>query len=68
MIDRGYVDAADAAGEGLAWTWPERLIPPPVTIDHAVVDERVEVLGVETRELSGSDHRTVTTELRLPAS
>ena len=22
LLDRGYIDAADAAGSGLVWTWP----------------------------------------------
>lgn len=68
LLDRGYVDAADATGDGLSPTWPQRLLPPPVTIDHVVVDERVEVLETEAAELPGSDHRTVRAELRLPAS
>ncbi len=66
LLDRGYADAADADGSGLSWTWPQRLYPPPVTIDHSLVDERVEVLDVETQALEGSDHRTVTAALRLP--
>lgn len=36
VIDRGFVDAADAAGSGLQWTWPRSLRPPPVTIDHVI--------------------------------
>ena len=55
VIDAGYVDAADAAGSGLEWTWPQRLYPPPVTIDHVIADERIEVLDYETYELPGGD-------------
>lgn len=68
LLDRGYVDAADATGDGLVPTWPQRHYPPPVTIDHVVVDERVEVLETEVEDLPGSDHRTVRAELRLPSS
>jgi endonuclease/exonuclease/phosphatase (EEP) superfamily protein YafD len=67
ILDTGYVDAADAVGKGLTPTWPEgRLIPPSVTIDHVLVDERVRVGDVDIYELPGSDHRAVTAELVLP--
>jgi endonuclease/exonuclease/phosphatase (EEP) superfamily protein YafD len=67
LLDTGYVDAADAVGKGLTPTWPEgRLIPPSVTIDHVLVDERVRVSDVNIHELPGSDHRAVTAELALP--
>ena len=68
LLDRGYADAADAAGEGVSWTWPQDLFPPPVTIDHVIYDERVQVLEYETAELPGSDHRMVLAGLRLPAT
>jgi endonuclease/exonuclease/phosphatase family metal-dependent hydrolase len=67
VLDRGYVDAADAAGQGLAPTWPRgHLLPPTVTIDHVLVDERVRVRDVGVHELPGSDHRAVTADLVLP--
>ena len=67
VIARGYADAADDAGKGLVPTWPEgRLFPPPVTIDHLLVDERIEVGEVSVHELPGSDHRAVFGELALP--
>ena len=66
VIASGYVDAADATGRGLDWTWPQRLYPPPVTIDHVITDERAEVLDYETYELPGGDHRMVFASLRLP--
>jgi endonuclease/exonuclease/phosphatase family metal-dependent hydrolase len=69
VLDTGYVDAADAVGKGLTPTWPQgRLIPPNVTIDHVLVDERVRVEDVHIHELPGSDHRAVTAELVLPDS
>lgn len=68
LLDRGYTDAAAATGDGLSWTWPQKLIPPPVTIDHSVVDQRVEVLDHEAMELPGSDHRATISGLRLPST
>jgi len=67
LLDRGYVDAADAEGAGLTWTWRQS-VHPPVTLDHVVADERVEVLDFGAANLEGSDHRTVQAELRLPGS
>jgi endonuclease/exonuclease/phosphatase family metal-dependent hydrolase len=69
ILDSRYVDAADAVGNGLTPTWPQgRLIPPSVTIDHVLVDERVRVQAVHIRELPGSDHRAVTADLILPTA
>jgi endonuclease/exonuclease/phosphatase (EEP) superfamily protein YafD len=67
ILDSGYVDAADAAGEGLVTTWPEgRVFPPPVTIDHVLADDRIEVGAVSVHDIPGSDHRAVSVELFLP--
>jgi endonuclease/exonuclease/phosphatase (EEP) superfamily protein YafD len=68
LISGGYTDAADARGAGLRWTWPDRLIPPPVAIDHVIVDSRAEVLSFETAEIPGSDHRAVIASVVLPRS
>ncbi|WP_320065138.1 endonuclease/exonuclease/phosphatase family protein [Micromonospora sp. RTGN7] len=69
LLATGYVDAADAAGDGLTGTWgPYDGDPiPPVTIDHVLVDRRVAVRSVAVRPVPGSDHRAVLAELRLPA-
>ncbi|MFR9778639.1 endonuclease/exonuclease/phosphatase family protein [Micromonospora sp. MS34] len=70
LIATGYVDAADAAGAGLAGTWGpydgDRI--PPVTIDHVLADRRIAVRAVEVHPLPGSDHRAVLAELRLPTA
>ena len=67
VLDRGYVDAADAVGKGLTPTWPRgHLLPPTVTIDHVLVDHRVRVRDVGIHDLPGSDHRSVTAVLVLP--
>jgi endonuclease/exonuclease/phosphatase family metal-dependent hydrolase len=69
LLDRGYRDAAEVAGEGLEPTWPtgawaSRL--PAVTIDHVLADSRLGIVDYEVEELPGSDHRTVWAELALP--
>ncbi|TDB80656.1 endonuclease/exonuclease/phosphatase family protein [Micromonospora sp. KC721] len=68
LLDSGYVDAADAAGAGLAGTWgPYDGDPiPPVTIDHVLVDRRIAVDAVEVHRVPGTDHRAVLARLRLP--
>jgi endonuclease/exonuclease/phosphatase family metal-dependent hydrolase len=68
LLARGYVDAADAAGDGLTWTWPALGHPhtPPITIDHVLVDRRVRALGVTAVGIPGTDHRAVVARLRLP--
>lgn len=69
ILDRGYLDAGEVAGEGLEPTWPaddwaSRL--PGVTIDHVLADERLDVVDYEVEELPGTDHRPLWAELALP--
>jgi endonuclease/exonuclease/phosphatase family metal-dependent hydrolase len=70
LLDRGYIDAADAAGAGLKPTWPA---PPrqrralPLTIDHILVDRRVRVERVTVVQIPRTDHRAVIAVLRLPS-
>jgi endonuclease/exonuclease/phosphatase (EEP) superfamily protein YafD len=70
LLDRGYRDAAEQAGNGLRPTWtPERnLLPPLVTIDHVLADERVGVASARVVRIPGSDHRGVLAELLLPGA
>ena len=69
VIGRGYEDAADTVGAGLRATWPaNRRFPPPVTIDHVLVDERAGVRSLRVIPLAGSDHRAVLAEIALPES
>lgn len=68
LLADGYVDAADAVGQGLVPTYTGIGVPvPPITIDHVLVDERVEVLEVTVEDLPASDHRLVIARLRLPS-
>jgi endonuclease/exonuclease/phosphatase (EEP) superfamily protein YafD len=63
VIHSGYVDAADARGQGLVPTfrpWP------PITIDHVLADRRCAVLQVKIYRQPRSDHRALFTVLRLP--
>jgi len=67
LLDRGYIDAADAVGVGLRPTWPalkRRALP--VTIDHVLVDRRVRVEKVTVVQIPRTDHRAVIAVLRLP--
>jgi endonuclease/exonuclease/phosphatase (EEP) superfamily protein YafD len=68
LLARGYVDAADASGSGLTWTWPARPRSRalPVTIDHVLVDRRVRVESVTVVPIPNSDHRALIAVLRLP--
>jgi endonuclease/exonuclease/phosphatase family metal-dependent hydrolase len=68
VLDRGYIDAADAVGKGFVWTWPalpRRALP--ITIDHVLVDRRVHVRSVTVVRIPGTDHRAVIAQLELPA-
>lgn len=68
LLSTGYVDAADAAGEGLTGTWGpyDGDLIPPVTIDHVLVDRRIAVRSVKVLGLPGSDHRPVLATVTLP--
>jgi endonuclease/exonuclease/phosphatase (EEP) superfamily protein YafD len=68
LLDRGYLDAARQVGQGLVPTWPNtRVLPPFITIDHVLADERVRVRTVEVLDVPRTDHRGVFAELRLPS-
>lgn len=69
VVARGYRDAGEVAGEGLAPTWPTGAWPlrlPAVTIDHVLADRRLGVVDYEVEDLPGSDHRAIRAELVLP--
>ena len=67
VLDTGYEDAAAQVGAGLQGTWPGgRRFPPPVTIDHVLVDKRCGVRAVSVHRIPGTDHRAVLAELTLP--
>jgi endonuclease/exonuclease/phosphatase family metal-dependent hydrolase len=67
VLHRGFVDVADAAGEGLRTTWPAgRRLPPEITIDHVLVDPRIAVRDLSVHTVPLSDHRAVVATLELP--
>ncbi|MEV7011812.1 endonuclease/exonuclease/phosphatase family protein [Streptosporangium sp. NPDC051022] len=67
FLDQGYADAAERVGQGLVPTWPaNQRMPPLITIDHVVVDRRVNVNEVSVHTVPGTDHRAVFADLRLP--
>ncbi|MFD4673786.1 endonuclease/exonuclease/phosphatase family protein [Lentzea sp. NPDC058450] len=68
LINKGYVDAADQVGKGLIHTWPSNsgFWPPPVTIDHVLVDSKIIVDTVDVFDVPGSDHRAVVTQFVVP--
>jgi len=66
VLDRGYVDAADATGAGLRPTFPVGPRLPPITIDHVLVPRAIAVHRVSVHEIHDSDHRALIAELVLP--
>ncbi|HEX6077493.1 MAG TPA: endonuclease/exonuclease/phosphatase family protein [Micromonosporaceae bacterium] len=65
LIDSGYVDAADAVGDGLTPTWQWSVIP-PVTIDHVLVEEGIGIRAVRVHDVGRSDHQAVVADLVVP--
>jgi endonuclease/exonuclease/phosphatase (EEP) superfamily protein YafD len=68
LLRRGYVDAASQVGHGLSLTWGPRpgRRPALLAIDHVLTDRRCAVLTTSAHCLTGSDHRALYAELRLP--
>ncbi|TQM81577.1 endonuclease/exonuclease/phosphatase (EEP) superfamily protein YafD [Saccharothrix saharensis] len=68
LLNTGYVDAADEVGAGLHATWPSggALWPPPVAIDHVLVDDRCPVEDFAVVDIAGSDHRAVVSRFVVP--
>ena len=69
LLRSGYADAARQAGHGLSPTWGPRpgRRPALLAIDHVLIDRRCAVLAISAHRLTGSDHRALYAELRLPA-
>ncbi|MEV1247231.1 endonuclease/exonuclease/phosphatase family protein [Nonomuraea sp. NPDC049750] len=67
LLSRGYKDAAAQVGAGLIPTWPaNKRVPPIITIDHVLVDQRVGVKEVSVHTVPRTDHRAVFAELSVP--
>lgn len=67
LLRRGYVDAADATGDGLRPTWPTTGGRLPLTIDHVLFPTPIKVRRVSLHDVPGSDHRALIAELVLPS-
>jgi endonuclease/exonuclease/phosphatase (EEP) superfamily protein YafD len=70
VVDRGYRDAGEVAGQGLEPTWPQDRggLPSLVTIDHVLADRRLGIVGYSVEPQPGSDHRQIVAVLALPWS
>lgn len=66
LLSGGYTDAALSKGDGFVPTWPASGFPPPVTIDHVLVDPRIAVQSYRVLDVPDSDHHAVLAELTLP--
>lgn len=67
LLATGFKDAAQAAGKGMAPTWPSGSgIPGFVTLDHVLVTPDIEVIAFATITVPGTDHSAVVAELTLP--
>ncbi|MGN9788454.1 endonuclease/exonuclease/phosphatase family protein [Nonomuraea sp. ZG12] len=65
LLGTGYTDAAAATGHGLTPTWPMRMLPPLVTIDHVLTDGRAGAVATQAYDIPGSDHRALFADLRV---
>jgi endonuclease/exonuclease/phosphatase family metal-dependent hydrolase len=69
LIGSGYVDVADALGDGLRPTWPEtRRLPAAVAIDHVLIDPRFVARSLDVRPVLYTDHRALVARVALPTS
>lgn len=69
LLRQGWTDAHRPKGCGLGTTWPARgRIPPLLRLDHVLVDDRIDVLGLELGPAGGGDHRAVIATLRIAVS
>jgi endonuclease/exonuclease/phosphatase (EEP) superfamily protein YafD len=67
LLATGFTDAAQAAGKGMAPTWPAgSRIPPFVTLDHVLVTAGIGIRSFATVAVPGTDHAGVVAELVLP--
>jgi endonuclease/exonuclease/phosphatase (EEP) superfamily protein YafD len=68
LLRLGHADAARQVGHGLVPTWAPAASGRPALLafDHVLVDPRCAVLRTSTFPLSGSDHRALYAEFRLP--
>jgi len=66
LLDRGYHDAADQTGNGLAATWSSVPFGLPVARDHVLADARCAITAYGTVEVPNNNHRALLAALTLP--
>jgi endonuclease/exonuclease/phosphatase (EEP) superfamily protein YafD len=66
LLRAGYVDVGERCGAGLVATWPSRMFPLLVTLDHVLVDDRASVTAYRVFDVPYSDHKAVYAELVVP--
>lgn len=66
VVERGYLDAADATGEGLNPTWSSSRVT-KLVIDHVLVDNQLHISSYKVYDLPGSDHNAVIAKIRVPS-
>ena len=60
ILDTGLTSAHVALGRGFATSWPtDRVLPPFVRLDHALVGNGLTATAVEDVDTIGSDHAAV---------
>lgn len=60
ILDAGLTSAHVALGRGFATSWPtDKVVPPFVRLDHALVGNGLTVTAVEDLDTIGSDHAAV---------
>jgi endonuclease/exonuclease/phosphatase (EEP) superfamily protein YafD len=68
LLEVGFGDAHRMHGAGLSASWPaDRLFPPFVRLDHALVTEQLVVDAIDDFDVPGSDHRGFEVTLRRAA-
>lgn len=65
LLSDGYVDAHREAGCGTGLTWSPNVerIPAALSLDHALVNQRLSVETFEVLDFAGSDHKAIAVEL-----
>lgn len=67
VINRGYVDAADYTGDGLAPTFPTQgSHVPGIVIDHILAPAGSHISGYRAIRVAGTDHRAIVASVTLP--
>lgn len=62
----GLTDAHEQAGATWSMSWPnDRIVPPFVRLDHALLDELIVATSVDEVDVAGSDHRAFEVSLSV---